>query len=177
MSEHASVTGRVLAVDLGSRRIGVAVSDSRGALAFPHCVVERGSSRSADHDALREIAASLGASTVVVGLPRSLNGRIGPAAEAVLEEARELSAALGFDVVLVDERMTTVVAEKAMRSAGRAGSARRVRKARVDAAAAAVILQAWLDRQSPSADIRSASADRQSPSADTAPPAVDAGAR
>lgn len=145
MSAAVGAAGRVLALDLGARRIGVAVSDSSRVLAFPHSVMERGRSRRSDHEALRDLAAGLEASTVVVGLPRSLDGGIGPAAAATLDEARELSAVLGFDVVLVDERLTTVVATKAIRSAGRPWRGGRDRRGRTDAAAATVILQAWLE--------------------------------
>ena len=83
--------------------------------------------------------------TVVVGLPLSLSGQVGPAARAALDEAaalRELLEPLGVSVETADERFTTVEAERSLRAAGRTGkAARRV----VDSAAAMVLLQAWLD--------------------------------
>ena len=94
-------------------------------------------------DAVREVEAS----TVVVGLPLSLSGEVGPAAKAALDEAAALRALLEPDGVAVetaDERFTTVEAERAMRAAGRTGKA--ARKV-VDSAAAMVLLQAWLDNR------------------------------
>ena len=86
------------------------------------------------------------ASTVVVGLPLSLNGEVGPAARAALEEVaalRDLLEPLGVSVETADERLTTVEAQRSLRAAGRSGkSARRM----VDSAAAMVLLQSWLDR-------------------------------
>jgi putative Holliday junction resolvase len=138
-------SGRVAALDLGARRIGVAFSDSGRTLASPWGTIERTGDSEADRravvDAVREVAASL----VVVGLPLSLSGQEGPAARAALEEAaalRTLLEPLGVAVETVDERFTTIEAERALAAAGRRGkAARRV----VDSAAAMVLLQAWLD--------------------------------
>lgn len=142
--EAVTRTGRVLGVDLGARRIGVAVSDRSRTLASPHTVLARGPERAADHRALAAVARELDASTVVVGLPLSLSGREGPAARAVREEVDELRTALGpaFDVVVHDERFTTVVAE---RSLIEARMRREARRRVVDKVAAAVMLQSWLD--------------------------------
>ena len=79
---------------------------------------------------------------MVVGLPRSLDGGLGPAARLVLDEVDELAAALAVPVDTVDERLTTVSAERSLRVQGRKGKARR---AVVDQVAAAVLLQTWLD--------------------------------
>jgi putative Holliday junction resolvase len=135
--------GRVLGVDLGSRRIGIALSDPGGVLASPLRVLTRGADHHADHTALAGVVAETGAQVVVVGLPLSLDGRAGPAARAVQEEVAELRRVLPVAVELVDERLTTVTAGRGLRAAGV-----RARKQRplVDQAAAAVILQAWLDR-------------------------------
>lgn len=133
---------RVLGLDLGSRRIGVAVSDATGTLASPHAVVERSGDTAADHRRLADLVAELGAERVVVGLPLSMSGEYGPAARAAAEEAGRLAALLPVAVDTYDERLTTVSAQRALRSGGtRARQQRRV----IDQAAAAVMLQAWLD--------------------------------
>lgn len=133
---------RVLGLDLGSRRIGVAVSDATGTLASPHGVVERSGNTAADHRRLAELVAELGAERVVVGLPLSMSGEAGPAARAAADEATQLAAVVPVAVDTYDERLTTVSAQRALRSGGT--PARRQRKV-IDQAAAAVMLQAWLD--------------------------------
>ena len=138
-------SGRVAALDLGSRRIGVAYSDSGRTIASPWGTIERsgdaGRDRAAIVDAVREVEAVL----VVVGLPLSLSGATGPAARAALEEAEALRAALepfGIGVDTADERFTTTEAQRALKASGKKGrAARRV----IDSAAAMVLLQAWLD--------------------------------
>lgn len=136
---------RVLGVDLGSRRIGLAVSDPGGTIALPHDVLARSGDAHADDDAIVAAAREAGATTIVVGLPRSLSGRDGPAARATRREVdvlRELAARDGIDVELHDERLTTVIAQQQMR----AGNVRRrSRRDTVDKVAAAVMLQSWLD--------------------------------
>jgi putative holliday junction resolvase len=133
---------RVLAIDLGSRRIGIAVSDPTGVLASPVAVVARGADREADHRRLAALVGEHGASLVLVGLPRSLDGSIGPAARAALDEIEELRARLPVPVDTVDERFTTVTASRQLREAGKTG---RQQADVIDAAAAAVLLQGWLD--------------------------------
>jgi putative holliday junction resolvase len=133
---------RVVGVDLGERRIGVAVSDPSGVLASPATVLERSRARAEDHQALARLVADLGAERVVVGLPLSLDGGRGPAATAALEEIDELRGVLPVPVETHDERLTTVSAERSLRAAGRRN---RRRRGAVDPAAAAVLLQSWLD--------------------------------
>jgi len=133
---------RALGFDLGSKRIGVAVSDSTGTIASPLTVVTRSRSRRHDHETLARLVRDEDAEVVVVGLPRSLSGQLGPAARGVLAEAKALATVLGVPVETYDERLTTVVAEAALREAGIGGAARRQR---VDKVAAAVILQGWLE--------------------------------
>ncbi|MDP9020999.1 MAG: Holliday junction resolvase RuvX [Actinomycetota bacterium] len=135
---------RVLGLDIGTRRIGVAVSDPSGVVAAPYAVLSRAKDRSADHRAVAELVAEVGAGRVVVGLPLSLNGRIGPAARQVLDEVEQLRAALPVPVECHDERLSTVSAQRSLREAGTRASARR---AVVDKVAAAVLLQSWLDGQ------------------------------
>ena len=133
---------RVLGVDLGDRRIGVAVSDAGGVLASPVEVVERSGDRAVDHARLAALADELEVELVVVGLPLSLSGRPGPAARAIAAEVEELAGRLPVPVETIDERLTTVTAERSLREAGVRGRARRQV---VDKAAAAVLLQTWLD--------------------------------
>lgn len=141
-----SATGRVAALDLGARRIGVAYSDSRRTLASPWGVVERSGDAARDHAAVLEAISEIEAGTVVVGLPLSLSGASGPAARAALTEVTALRALLeplGVAVETADERFTTVEAQRSLTAAGRKGrSARSV----IDSAAAMVLLQAWLDK-------------------------------
>jgi putative Holliday junction resolvase len=135
---------RALGLDLGSRRIGVAVSDSDGRVATPVTTVVRTRDRAGDHRAIADLVAEWEAGIVVVGLPLSLDGSVGPAARGVLDEVEVLEAALAVPVDTVDERFTTVTAHRQLREQGVKG---RDRAAVVDRAAAAVLLQAWLDRQ------------------------------
>lgn len=133
---------RVVGIDLGTRRVGVAVSDLTGTLASPHLVLERSGDAANDHRRLAEVVAELGAERVVVGLPLSLDGGTGPAARAAIEEAEALAAVVGVPLETYDERLTTVSAQQALRAGGT--KARRQRGV-IDMAAAAVLLQAWLD--------------------------------
>ena len=134
---------RVLGLDLGSRRIGVAVSS--GSIATPHAVLQRAKDRAADHAAVATLVAELGVGRVVVGLPLSLDGTMGPAARSAAAEAAALGDVLAVPVETYDERLTTVTADRSLSSLGLRGQARR---RVVDKVAAAVMLQAWLDRSS-----------------------------
>ncbi len=136
---------RVLGVDLGSRRIGLALSDPGGTIALPHEVLARSGDAADDHAAIVSAARAAGATTIVVGLPRSLSGRDGPAARATRREVdalREVAARDGVEVELHDERLTTVIAQQGMTAAN---VRKRARRAVVDKVAAAVMLQSWLD--------------------------------
>jgi putative Holliday junction resolvase len=136
---------RVVGVDLGERRIGVAVSDGTGTLASPRTTIERSAQDDTHWSALAELVEEVGARRVVVGLPLSLNGRRGPAARAAQADADELARRLaprGIPVETFDERLTTVTAARSLRDAGRKT---RNQRTRIDQSAAAVLLQAWLD--------------------------------
>jgi putative Holliday junction resolvase len=135
---------RVVALDLGSKRIGVAASDPGQVLASPYTVLARGRSHADDHRRIREVVEELGAERVVVGLPLALDGRQGPAAKAALAEVDELEEALPVPVETWDERLTTVAADRSMVARGMKAPARRKV---VDQVAAAVLLQSWLDRR------------------------------
>lgn len=136
---------RAVAVDLGTRRIGVAVSDGHASLAFPRPFIGRRGDRDVEHRAIEEVVDEVGADVVVVGLPLSLDGRPGPAARTVLEEVAALEerlAAKGVRVETFDERFTTVSAHRTLASVGRRSAQRR---RSVDSASATVLLQAWLE--------------------------------
>lgn len=146
MSEQV---GRVLGVDLGERRIGLAVTDPSGVLASPHATLERAAEPADDHRAIVATATELGAHRIVVGLPRSLSGGLGPAARKVLDEVAaitEVARAAGIEVDTYDERFSTMIAQRNLRAATpRRNQRQRARRERIDASAAAVILQSWLD--------------------------------
>jgi putative Holliday junction resolvase len=129
---------RVLALDVGERRIGVAVSDPTGILATPHGVIRR-RSKVQDFAAVARMVAELGAERVVVGLPLSLSGDVGPQARRVMRYAQALAQALPVPVELYDERYSTVTADELLAEGGR-----KRRRTPIDAAAAAVILQEYL---------------------------------
>ena len=136
----------MVALDLGDRRIGVAYSDSGRMLASPWGVVTRSGDPVRDRSAVVEAINEVQAVTVVVGLPLSLSGASGPAAQAALSEVaalRELLDPLGISVETADERFTTVEAQRSLTAAGRKGKAAR---SVIDSAAAMVLLQAWLDK-------------------------------
>jgi putative Holliday junction resolvase len=139
--------GRVLGVDLGERRIGLAISDPSGRVATPYGRVDRSGDRAADHRTIVSRAREAGASRIVVGLPLSLSGDAGPAAQAVLEEVEALRAEAGgtFTIETYDERLTTVIAERGLREAR---VRRRSRRQTVDEKAAAVMLQSFLEARS-----------------------------
>jgi len=141
---------RAVALDLGTRRIGVAVSDAGGTMATPYSVITRSGDARADRAKVAEIVSEVDAGLVVVGLPLSMDGSDGPAARAAREEADALREVLGVPVELQDERLTSVTANRSLTEAGVTG--RRRSKARqagaVDQTAAAVLLQSWLDARS-----------------------------
>ena len=132
---------RLLALDVGDRRIGVAISDSIGILASPLTTIRR---RSEERDvrAVLDLVSEHGVGGIVVGMPFSLSGGKGPQAVAVERFRDALAARAAVPVAEQDERYSTVEAERLLRETGAEPSKDR---ARVDAAAAAVVLQAYLD--------------------------------
>jgi putative Holliday junction resolvase len=135
-------TGRRLGVDVGSVRVGVAVSDPGGLLATPLTTLRRDEPGGSDLRELAELVAEYEVVEVVVGLPRTLAGREGPAARAARRYAELLARRVRVPVQLSDERLSTVVAERAL---GERGVGGRKRRAVVDQAAAVEILQGYLD--------------------------------
>jgi putative Holliday junction resolvase len=134
-----------LGVDLGRARIGLALADDVLRTARPLRVVPH-RAEAADLAAIAEAARAYEAERVVVGLPLNMDGSEGPAARHARAFARKIEAALGVPVELFDERLSTFEAERRLRDRG--FSAKDLRS-RVDAEAAAVILQGWLDRNAP----------------------------
>jgi putative Holliday junction resolvase len=142
----ATAATRALGVDLGERRIGLALSDPSRTVASPHEVLRRSGNPVTDRRAIVETARVQGANVIVVGLPLSLSGGTGPAARAALAEVEALRSIAGdIEVTVHDERLTTVTAERALIE----GRMRRdARRRVVDKVAAAVMLQSWLERVS-----------------------------
>jgi putative Holliday junction resolvase len=136
-----SAPGPVLGLDLGDARIGVAVSDPERRVAVPVGTVHVGQPPG-ELQAIAALVAERGVTLVVLGHPRSMSGDAGPRARHAEAFADALRAVLAVPVELQDERLSTVEAERALAAAGRRGEARRTL---VDASAAVVILQAWLD--------------------------------
>jgi len=134
---------RVLGLDLGSKRIGVALSDPEGVIASPLVTLARHGGRR-DLAAVGDLVREHEVGEIVVGLPLHMDGRRGPEAEAARRFADALRAELGVPVGTLDERWTTVEAERALRASGRRGKKRR---AVVDAVAAAILLRTWLERR------------------------------
>ncbi len=137
---------RALGLDLGSKRVGVAVSDSRGSVATPIEVIKRVGDRKREHQKIADLVDEWEAEIVVVGMPFSLDGTMGPAAKLCLSESKALGDALTVPVVTYDERLTTVTAERSLKEQDmNAADRRRV----IDMVAASVILQSWLDSGMP----------------------------
>lgn len=133
---------RALGIDLGSKRIGIAVSDRSGTIATPLTMIERSGNRKLDHQRIAALVTEEEAEVVVVGMPFNMDGTLGPAARAAVSEARALATVVGVPVETHDERRTTVTADAAlMEMKMRAQARRRV----IDKVAAAVMLQHWLD--------------------------------
>lgn len=135
---------RVLGLDLGTKRIGVAISDRGGTIATPLTVIQRGRTQRVDHEAIARLVEDEEVECVVVGLPINMNGSEGPAARGARDEVGRLTTVVKVPVVLHDERLTTVEADRALLEARMKAQARR---RVVDKVAAAVMLQSWLDRQ------------------------------
>lgn len=134
--------GRVIALDIGEVRIGVAISDPERTVALPAGTIQVAGGPQ-DLKAVAALVREHEVSTVVVGLPLSLSGRRGPAATRAEQFAEGLRLVLDVPVDLQDERLTTVEADRALRAAGaNAKKARRV----IDQASASLILRAYLDR-------------------------------
>lgn len=132
---------RVLALDIGEKRIGVAVSDPTARIATPLTVLDALAVRR-DPAPLRRLADDYEVELVLAGLPISLDGSEGPQAVRVRQEAQRLADALGVRLDFADERLSSAEASRALSASGLSA---REQRGKLDAAAAAVFLQAWLD--------------------------------
>jgi len=135
--------GRLLALDIGEKRIGVAVCDESGTLARPLTTIRRASKRE-DFERIARLAEEYQAERIIAGYPRSLSGDEGPQARRVRRYVEALAAALPVPVELWDERYTTVEASERLLEAKPGRRSPRDR-GQLDAAAAAIILQGYLD--------------------------------
>jgi putative Holliday junction resolvase len=133
---------RVLGIDPGESRIGVAVSDDLGMLAHPLETIEV--SKLDPCDRVAELAMQKAACAVVVGVPRNMDGSFGPAAEKARALIEKLRLRVGCKVIPWDERLTTISAQRALREAGRKAKNQR---SVIDQAAAQILLQSWIDSQ------------------------------
>lgn len=131
---------RVLALDIGERRVGVAVSDPSGRVATPAKILNAAALN--DARAVRRLLDDYEPDLVLVGLPLSMDGTEGPQARRVRAQAARLEAAVDVPVDFADERLTSAEAARAMQEAG---MSERDRRGKLDAVAASLFLQAWLD--------------------------------
>ena len=137
---------RILALDYGEKRIGVALSDPTGTIARPLTTLARRAGKRPPFQAILDLCREHGVDGIVVGLPLQLSGEDSEWTREVREFAAKLEQRAALPVSLLDERLSSVVAERAVRSIG-LKRRERERKDRIDASAAAVILQAFLDRR------------------------------
>lgn len=137
-------TLRVLSLDLGEKRIGVAVSDPTGTIVTPVNAIVRKDSEEKDVKSVLELVTLYGPGTIVIGLPITLSGRLGQTARLVQDFISALSLKSSVPIVPQDERFSTVEAERLLREGGHVPSRE---KGLRDSASAAIILQSYLDRQ------------------------------
>lgn len=133
---------RILGIDYGKKRTGVAISDPLGITAQPLPTIQ-GLTGDKLLEEIAGIVAQREVSEVVVGLPRAMDGTLGASGEKVMEFVRKLKEVLSCKVVVEDERLTTMQADKALAALGESP---RVRKKKLDRVAAQLILQGYLDR-------------------------------
>ena len=143
---------RVIGIDLGSKRIGIALSDSDLTVATPLDVIERSGNVENDHIAILKLTDEWEVKRIIVGLPISLDGTLGPSAQSVMDEIKMLRGVTDIPIETHDERFTTVTAEQILLQQ----NVKRDKKKRViDKVAAAIILQGWIDSFNKSKDARS----------------------
>jgi putative Holliday junction resolvase len=145
MSTHSRSTGRLLGLDYGEVRIGLAISDVERRVASPIGVYQRRSTHE-DADYFRRLVYEKNVSAIVVGLPRQTGGEEGYAAEAARQFGQWLAEVTGLRVIYWDERFTTQQADRLMREAGLSGKAR---KQKLDTVSAQILLQGYLDAGCP----------------------------
>ena len=147
---------RTLAIDLGTRRVGLALSDEGGRFATALDVLEVSSPGQAT-DAVLKVVQKEGVQRLVVGLPLNMDDSIGPAAKQTLSWANELAQRAGLPLVYVDERLSSFEAEQHLAARKRGGErlTRQMKKERLDAIAAAGFVQAFLDGRLGAIDVGS----------------------
>lgn len=141
---------RVMALDVGDRRIGVALSDPSGLLATPLTAVDRLDAQPSEFDEIIRLAQENEVESIVVGMPVTLSGKLGRQARQVRDFIKELSNQTDLPIVTVDERYSTVQAQRMLNESERRPSRKRNRdrnqeRGLLDASAAAVFLQSYLD--------------------------------
>ena len=149
MTESNRLQGRVLGLDVGDRRIGVAISDPERQFALPLRSIER-DRRASEFEAIGVLISEYEATEVVVGLPLSMSGESGAQAESSAAFAEDLKERFDVAVHLWDERLSTSEAIRRttdQRQTGNRRASRKQSEADIDALAASIILQAFLDRQ------------------------------
>lgn len=146
MTMRWSMAMRVLGIDFGERRVGIAISDPTGTLASPLPTLKRRAGKRPPLAAMEAIVQEYGVELLVMGLPLTLNGEESEWTREVRNVGSALARRTGLPIHYMDERFTSVQAERAVRGIG-LPKRKREEKGRVDAAAAVLILQAWLDRQ------------------------------
>ncbi|MDF1536810.1 MAG: Holliday junction resolvase RuvX [bacterium] len=134
--------GRVIAIDWGERRVGIALSDETGTIASPHSAIKRAGSLDKVLEEISGLVDSHEVTQVIFGIPLRLDGTRGPEAEGVLEVAEKLRAKVRVPVDTWDERLSTVQAERALIGGD---VSRKRRKGLVDQVAASIFLQSYLD--------------------------------
>ncbi len=139
--------GRMLGIDYGSERIGLALSDPLGILAQPHLTLRN---EPAVFARLAALVASESVRVIVVGMPLNLRGEKGQKATEVEAFVERLRSVVTAEIVTWDERFTTTMAHQSLRAMGASKRSRQTDKGRVDAMAAAILLQSYLDRAKPS---------------------------
>ena len=137
---------RVLGIDLGSKRIGIAASDRSGTIASPLTVLKRGTSQRIDHAEIAKIVLEEEAQAIVIGLPLNMDGSEGSAAKSARMEAERMATVVNVPIYIHDERRSTVEGDRVLMERGMNAQDRRKV---IDKVAAAVILQSWLDSGSP----------------------------
>ncbi|MDD4168651.1 MAG: Holliday junction resolvase RuvX [Desulfotomaculaceae bacterium] len=142
---------RIMGLDWGEKRIGVAVSDPMGWTAQGVEVINSKGSTKADMNIIKEFAQKYNAELVVIGLPRNMDGSFGPQAEKIKALAKLLSSKIALPVELWDERLTTIAAEKLLIQAD---MSRAKRRRVIDKMAAVLILQGYLDYLSRKKDLQ-----------------------
>ena len=145
---------RTLAIDLGTRRVGLALSDEGGRFATPYEVVSVSSPDMAETK-ITHVIEKEGVARLVLGLPLNMDDSIGPAARQTVKWGNDLAHRAGLPVVYVDERLSSFAAEQDLNDRKRGGErlTRKRRKAQLDALAAAAFLQAFLDGKLPPIDV------------------------